>query len=143
MKGNTWALFLLLTQVKVWVGFLIWFSSFRYLEFREALWKYPAYTFWISSSCLSSEQLGSFNSKWLSGGEPFVVGKFEYSMSFPFQAEIVLTAQGLVQVCFLFLLLVRSLKTQKDVTHFLCKWKNYWSTLKNSGAREHLIYFFL
>lgn len=80
-SGEGDALFLQLTRVKARVGFLIWFALFRYLECGEALWKYPAYTLWISSSCFSSEQLAAFNSECLSAGEPCVVGRRKYSVS--------------------------------------------------------------
>lgn len=98
------ALFLQLTQVKARVGFLIWFALFRYLECGEALWKYPAYTLWISSSCLSSEQLAAFNSEWLSAGEPCVVGRRKYSVSSTSQLRswALLGAPWETELCFLF-----------------------------------------
>lgn len=98
------ALFLQLTQVKARVGFLIWFALFRYLECGEALWKYPAYTLWISSSCLSSEQLAAFNSEWLSAGEPCVVGRRKYNVSSTSQLRswALLGAPWETKLCFLF-----------------------------------------
>lgn len=98
------ALFLQLTRVKARVGFLIWFALFRYLECGEALWKYPAYTLWISSSCLSSEQLAAFNSECLSAGEPRVVGRRKYSVSSTSQRRswALLGAPWEPELCFLF-----------------------------------------
>lgn len=98
------AFFLQLTRVKARVGFLIWFALFRYLECGEALWKYPAYTLWISSSCLSSEQLAAFNSEWLSAREPCVVRRRKYSASSTSQLRFLGSARAPweTELCFLF-----------------------------------------
>lgn len=98
------ALFLQLTRVKARVGFLIWFALFRYLECGEALWKYPAYTLWIPSSCLSSEQLAAFNSERLSAGERCVVGRRKYSVFSTSQLRCwaLLGAPWETELCFLF-----------------------------------------
>lgn len=79
------------------------------------------------------------------------MGKFKYSMSFPFQAEVMLTAQRLVQICFLplpffsfFLFAVgQFLDNSGGCYSFSIQVEELLVNLKKKlETREHLIYLF-